>query len=89
MATAERLMDAGWNLLLFKQVDGKYCAAAKLTGENWEDIFALVNESGRRLSLQEIATSGDFSKIHGTRRPDRIGRGSSTAEAIGNISLEV
>lgn len=37
-----RLLDNRWQVQIFRNVERRYCAAAKLMGEKWSDLFEMV-----------------------------------------------
>lgn len=75
-----RLLDNGWHVEVFRQVDRKYCAAARRPGEKWQEIFATVNKQGNECGFP----TDDFERANysGPRRPERIASADTPEEAI-------
>ena len=54
-----KLLDNGWDVEIHRQVDGKYCAAAKVRWkQSWKDVFAMLNELGQPADGEDILHGG-------------------------------
>jgi hypothetical protein len=81
MNTMIQLLDNGWQILLQKQVDGKYVAATKKPFcEDWKDVFETVTIEGVECGLP--ADDFERSQYKGPRMPHRIATGTTPDEAL-------
>jgi hypothetical protein len=76
-----QLLDNRWQVLLQKQVDGQYVAAAKKPfSEDWKDVFETINTNGIECGFPE--DSFERSQYKGPRMPHRIAIGTTPDEAL-------
>lgn len=81
MTSITKLLDNRWQILLQKQVDGQYVAAAKKPFvEDWKDVFEVVNANGIECGFPE--DNFERSQYKGSRMPHRIATGSTPDEAL-------
>ena len=88
MIELQKLLDNGWDILCFKQVDGNYCAAAKRKHrEQWKDLFECVNNEGVPVNfpLDEF----EHSQGYGARMPHRIAAASTPEAAFRQLVEQV
>ena len=88
MSNLAKLLDNQWVVLLSRQVDMQYVAAARRAfGETWKDVFELVNVDGQPAGFP----TDDFerARFKGHRMEHRIATGSTPEEATERLVNQV
>lgn len=82
-----RLLDNRWQIQIHRQVDGRYCAAAKKPyAEKWSDVFELVGRDGGKY---EPTTEEEVLNHGGPRMPHRIATGETPEAALSKLADQV
>lgn len=84
-AAMSRLLDNRWEVLISRDVAGRYMAAAKkILRESWKDVFELVNVDGQPCDAMP-ESEFDKARYKGHRMSHRIGYGRTPEEALTNM----
>lgn len=79
-----RLLDNRWEVVMHRQVDGQYMAAARRAWkESWKDVFETVDDDGKPASFL------DRSNGYHHRMPHRIASAGTPVEALQLLASKI